>query len=46
MFLVDLVIGSALIGAIYGVFYVGFKAGGNYKTVREAFKAARDSVKG
>ena len=23
-----------------------FKAGGNYKTVREAFKAARDSVKG
>lgn len=43
--MVDLIVGSVLLGALYGVFYVGFKAGGKYKTVREAFSAALDTFK-
>lgn len=44
--MVDLIFGSVLLGTLYGVFYVGFKAGGKYKTVREAFSAGLDSLKG
>ena len=44
--MVDLIVGSFLLGALYGVFYVGFKAGSKYKTVREAASAAVSAVSG
>jgi hypothetical protein len=43
--MVDLIVGSFLLGALYGVFYVGFKTGNKYATVKDAFAALKASVK-
>ena len=43
--MVDLIVGGFLLGALYGVFYVGFKAGNKYATVKDAFAALKASVK-
>ncbi len=43
--MLDLILSAFILGALYGVFYVGFKAGNKYKTVREAFSAAVESLK-
>lgn len=43
--MVDLIVGSFLLGTLYGIFYVGFKAGNKYATVKDAFAALKASVK-
>jgi hypothetical protein len=43
--MVDLIVGSFLLGALYGVFYVGFKAGNKYATVKDAFAALKAGIK-
>jgi len=43
--MVDLIVGSFLLGALYGVFYVGFKVGNKYATVKDAFAALKAGIK-
>ena len=38
-------IDDANLGALYGVFYVGFKAGNKYATVKDAFAALKAGIK-
>ena len=43
--MVDLIVGCFLLGALYSVFYVGFKAGNKYATVKDAFAALKAGIK-
>jgi len=43
--MVDLIINCFLLGTLYGIFYVGFKAGNKYATVKDAFAALKAGIK-